>query len=72
MAMEQWRPYLQRGEFIVRTNHHSLSYLDHQHLQSPLQCKEMSHLMGMQFKITYGAENYAADALSRIGHLMAI
>jgi hypothetical protein len=28
MAVERWRPYLQRGEFIVRTDHHSLSYLE--------------------------------------------
>lgn len=34
----------------------------------------MARLMGMQFKIIYrqGAKNLAADALSRIGHLMSI
>jgi hypothetical protein len=34
----------------------------------------MSKLMGLQFRIVYrqGAENLAADALSRVGHLMAI
>jgi hypothetical protein len=74
MAVERWRPYLQRGEFIVRTDHHSLSYLEEQQLQSPLQKKAMARLMGLQFKIVYrqGAENHAADALSRVGHLMAI
>jgi hypothetical protein len=74
MAIERWRPYLQRGEFIIKTDHHSLSYLDDQTLQSPLQRKAMARLMGLQFKIVYrqGAENKAADALSHIGHLMVI
>ncbi|KAK1693348.1 hypothetical protein QYE76_010045 [Lolium multiflorum] len=74
MAVERWRPYLQRGEFLIKTDHQSLSYLDEQNLQSPLQRKAMARLMGLQFRIVYrqGAENKAADALSRIGHLMTI
>jgi hypothetical protein len=32
MAVERWRPYLQRGEFVIRTDHHSLCYLDDQQL----------------------------------------
>jgi hypothetical protein len=74
MAVERWRPYLQRGEFIVKTDHSSLTFLEKQELQSPLQRKAMARLMGLQFRIVYrqGAENHAADALSRIGHLMSI
>jgi hypothetical protein len=74
MAVERWRPYLQRAEFLIKTDHHSLCYLDNQTLQSPLQRKAMSKLMGLQFKIAYkkGAENLAADALSRVSHLMTI
>lgn len=74
MAVERWRPYLQRGEFIIRTDHYSLSYLDDQVLQSPLQRKAMAKLMGLQFKICYkkGVENTAADSLSRVGHLLAV
>lgn len=74
MAVERWRPYLQRGEFVIKTDHHSLCYLEDRTLQSPLQRKAMSRLMGLQFKIIYrkGAENHAADSLSRVGHLMAI
>jgi hypothetical protein len=36
MAVEKWRPYLQRQEFIIRTDHKSLSYLREQNLQSDL------------------------------------
>jgi hypothetical protein len=74
MAVECWRPYLQRAEFIVKTDHHSLSYLDDRVLQSPLQRKAMARLMGLQFKILYrqGAQNYVVDALSKVGHLMTI
>jgi hypothetical protein len=74
MAIERWRPYLQRAEFLIRTDHHSLCYLDDQTLQSPLQCRAMARLMGLRFKISYkkGVENLAADALSRVGHLMVI
>jgi hypothetical protein len=74
MAIERWRPYLQRAEFLIRTDHHSLCYLDDQTLQSPLQRKAMARLMGLRFKISYkkGVDNGAADALSRVGHLMVI
>jgi hypothetical protein len=74
MAIERWRPYLQRAEFLIRTDHHSLCYLDDQTLQSPLQRKAMARLMGLRFKIAYkkGVDNGAADALSRVGHLMVI
>ena len=74
MAVEKWRPYLQRQEFVIRTDHKSLSYLSEQNLQSDLQRKAMTRLMGLQFKVVYrkGKENVAADALSRVGHLFAI
>jgi hypothetical protein len=74
MAVERWRAYLQRQEFIIKTNHKSLAYLTDQSLQSELQRKAMTKLMGLQFKIQYkkGKDNKAADALSRIPSLMAI
>jgi len=74
MAVEKWRQYLQRQEFIIRTDHQSLAYLTEQNLHSELQRKAMTRLMGLQFKVVYrkGKENSAADALSRVGHMMAI
>ena len=74
MAVEKWRSYLQRQEFVIQSDHKSLSYLAEQNMQSELQRKAMTRLMGLQFKIVYkkGKENVVADALSRVGHLMAI
>ena len=74
MAVEKWRAYLQRQEFIILTDHKSLSYLNEQNLHSEMQRKAMTRLMGLQFKIIYkkGKENQAADALSRVAHLMAL
>jgi hypothetical protein len=74
MVVERWRHYIQRQEFIILTDHKSLSYLKDQNLHSELQRKAMTRMMGLQFKIVYrkGRENAAADALSRVAHLMAI
>jgi hypothetical protein len=32
MAVERWRPYLRRNEFVIKTDHHSLTYLEEQNL----------------------------------------
>jgi hypothetical protein len=74
MAVEKWRPYLQRQEFIIQTDHKSLAYLKEQNLHSKIQRKAMTRLMGLQFKIIYkqGKDNLATDALSRVAHLMAL
>lgn len=74
MAVEKWRQYLQGQEFIIRTDHKSLAYLTEQNLQSEMQRKAMTRLMGLQFKVVYrsGKENLAADALSRVGHLYTL
>ena len=74
MAIEKWRPYLQRQEFLILTDHKSLSYLNEQNLHSDMQRKAMTRLMGLQFQIIYkqGKENLAADALSRVAHMMAL
>jgi hypothetical protein len=36
MAVEKWRPYLQRQEFIIITDHKSLAFLNDQSLHSDL------------------------------------
>lgn len=74
MAVDRWRPYLQRQEFVIKTDHRSLSYLEDQQVHSELQKKAMTKLMGLQFRIIYkkGKDNTAADSLSRFSHVMAI
>jgi hypothetical protein len=47
MAVERWRPYLQGHEFIIRTDHKSLAYLNEQNLHSNMQRKAMTRLMGL-------------------------
>ena len=73
MVVERWRAYLHRQEFIIVTDHKSLAYLNEQNLHSEMQRKAMTRLMGLHFKIVYrqGKENVAADALSRVAHLMS-
>jgi hypothetical protein len=59
---------------VIQTDHHSLTYLDEQTLQSPLQRKAMARMMGLQFRIRYkkGSDNSAADALSRVGQVFQL
>jgi hypothetical protein len=68
MAVDKWRCYLQRGSFVIRSDHKSLSHLQDQSLATDLQKKAMAKLAGLQFTVQYkkGSENKAADALSRV------
>ena len=72
MAVDKWRAYLQRGPFLILTDHKSLCNLGDQQLDTELQRKAMTKLVGLQFKFQYkkGCDNGAADALSRVGHLL--
>jgi hypothetical protein len=74
LAVEKWRPYLQRSPFVIKIDHKSLTFLGEQQLQSELQRKAMARLMGHQFQIVYkkGVENRVADALSRVGAMMEL
>lgn len=69
MVVEKWRPYLQRQEFIIRTDQKSLSFLNEQNLHSEMQRKAMARLMGLQFKVVYkrGKENHVVDAFIQDG-----
>jgi hypothetical protein len=50
MAVDRWRCYLQRGLFIIRTDHKSLCYLQDQTLSTEMQRKAMTKLAGLTFK----------------------
>jgi hypothetical protein len=49
MAIDKWRQYLQRGPFLILTDHKSLCNLTEQQLTSDLQRKAMAKLIGLQF-----------------------
>ena len=55
------------SHFVIRTDHQSLKYLLDQKLNTALQHKWMTKLMGMDYEIQYkkGIENQDAYALSR-------
>ena len=74
LAVEKWRTYLQLQEFVIKTDHKSLSYLSEQNLHSEMQRKAMTRLMGLKFRIVYrqGKDNIVVDSLSRVGHMMAL
>jgi hypothetical protein len=68
LAVQQWRSYLQLGEFVIQTNHKSLVHLTDQCLHIDWQQKAFTKMMGLQYIVVYkkGALNGAADALSRM------
>jgi hypothetical protein len=68
LAVNHWRSYLQLAEFIIYTDHSSLTQLNEQCLHTPWQQKVYTKLIGLQYKIVYrkGSDNAAADALSRL------
>lgn len=78
LAVEHWRPYLQMKEFVIKTDHKSLTNLNEHRLHTNWKHKALTKLMGLQYKIIYkkGVDNGVADALSRMthtqGHLCAI
>jgi hypothetical protein len=67
VAIDQWRHYLQTGEFTIFTDQKSLIHLNEQRLHTPWQQKVFTKLLGLHYKVIYkpGAENRVADAFSR-------
>jgi hypothetical protein len=67
LAINQWRYYLQLGEFSIPTDQKSLSHLNEQRLHTNWQQKVFTKLLGLNYKIIYkkGTKNKVADALSR-------
>lgn len=47
MAVDRWRHYLEGNKFIIKTDHESLKFLLQQKLQTQLQKKGMTKLMGL-------------------------
>lgn len=74
LAVDHWRAYLQHSEFVIRTDQRSLLNLTDQRLNTPIQQRAFTKLVGLQFQIQYkaGPTNRAADALSRRTHTKAV
>lgn len=70
IAVDQWRQYLQTAEFVISTDHKSLTHLNEQWLNTPWQQRVFVKLLGLQYRIEYkkGTDNNAAHALSRRSH----
>ena len=67
LAVQQWWPYLKLREFVIRTDHKSLTNLTNKRLQTDWQWKALTKLMGLQYSVQYkkGIQNGTADGLSR-------
>jgi RNase H-like domain found in reverse transcriptase len=68
----KWRHYLLSREFIIKNDQISLKYLLEQKVNTPMQHRGLSKLLGLTYKIEYkkGVENKVVDALSRReGHI---
>lgn len=53
LAVDHWRSYLQHAEFVIRTDHRSLAYLENQRLSTTWQQKALTKLMGLRYRIVY-------------------
>ena len=66
-AVKKWHYFLIGRHFVIQTDHQPLRYLMEQKVSTPSQHTWLAQLMSYDFEIVYkkGAENRAADALSR-------
>lgn len=71
MAVQKWKTYLQGHKFIIKTDQQALRHLLDQRVMNPTQQRWLTKLLGLNYEIQYrkGAENRAADALSRCGEI---
>jgi hypothetical protein len=56
-AISQWKHYLLGGSFVIRTDQISLKYLLEQRINTPLQHKGLSKLLGLNYTIEYKRES---------------
>ncbi|KAL0398581.1 UNVERIFIED_CONTAM: Transposon Ty3-G Gag-Pol polyprotein [Sesamum radiatum] len=70
LAVTKWKHYLQGNHFIIKTDQKSLKHILDQRVDSLLQQKWVTKLLGLSYEVHYkkGNENRAADALSRVEH----
>ncbi|KAK4388623.1 Retrovirus-related Pol polyprotein from transposon [Sesamum angolense] len=70
LAVTKWKHYLQGNHFVIRTDQKSLKHILDQRIDSILQQKWITKLLGLSYEVQYkkGSENRAADALSRVEH----
>jgi hypothetical protein len=47
VAVDQWRHYLQHGQFFIHTDQRSLVHLNEQRLHTPWQQKVLAKLLGL-------------------------
>lgn len=66
LAVQQWRYYLQHTEFIILTDHKSLTQLNEQRLHTPWQHKVFTKLLGLQYKILYRPGSEALKIVLRM------
>ncbi|KAA0042199.1 Transposon Tf2-6 polyprotein [Cucumis melo var. makuwa] len=68
LVVQRWRPYLLGGKFKVKTDQKSQKFLLEQTVIQPQYQKWIAKLLEYSFEVVYkpGAENKAADALSRM------
>jgi hypothetical protein len=62
MAVDQWRHYLLQAEFVIHTDHQSLTHLNEQRLHIAWQQKVFTRLQGLRYRIQYrkGCDNGVA------------
>jgi hypothetical protein len=53
LAAQQWRQYLQHWEFLIKTDHKSLTHLTDQRLHTEWQQKALTKMMSLQYRIVY-------------------
>ncbi|KAL0446469.1 UNVERIFIED_CONTAM: Retrovirus-related Pol polyprotein from transposon [Sesamum latifolium] len=70
LAVTKWKHYLMGNHFIIRTDQKSLKHILDQRVDSILQQKWITKLLGLSYEVQYkkGSDNRAADALYRVEH----